>query len=216
MHFISLGRHCATSYNIRKYIDSNIETQFFDWLRTDFKCVLEVLNVKNINEIFNIENIIVDKELYKDDNNLSITLKNFVKNNSTLLFHHDILLSEYIEQETNQKLIEFIDKYKRRYDRLIELIKTNKKLYFIYFITENFDYNDTNIFNILVLKINKNINYVLILMKEEKQGSCYIYNIYNNYIEINITNFVLDSYTDDWTLNKYDWKKMFELIQQTF
>lgn len=219
MKFISLGRHCATAFNIKKYIDQGHETQFFDWVRTDFKCILEILRIKNIDEIINIENIIVDKELFKDYN-ISITFKNFVKDNLTLLFHHDIEYREYTEQEMNQQIIEFNDKYKRRYDRLIDLIKSEQKIYFIYHISTDVDFNDADLFNTLIKTINKNINYVLIFLTVEEKE--YIYSVFKNYVKINLNQFISNNETvtctvyDDWTLSCYDWSKMFELIQQKF
>ena len=84
-----MGRSCAISYNIKKYINNDIPTQFFDWSRSDFKCILIVLNLRMIDTLFNIENLIIDKESYKP-NDISITLKNFVEDKLTLLYHHDI------------------------------------------------------------------------------------------------------------------------------
>lgn len=214
MRYISLGRHCATSYNIKKYINSNVPTQFFDWSRTDFKCVLGVLTIKNIEEIFNIENIIVDNVTHRHENDLCMTLNNFVNDNLCLLYHHDIKYKEYTEPELNSKLIEFIDKYKRRYDRLIELIKMDEKLCFIYHILNcDFDYDDTNIFNTILISINKNIDYILILLVEDKDDTN-IYSIHTNYVKINL-NFFVSKEKRTWENLGYDWEKIFKLINTT-
>jgi hypothetical protein len=46
----------------------------------------------------------------------------------------------------SNKLIEFFNKYKRRFNRLITLIKSNNKLCFMYRVTSTIDYeNDINI-----------------------------------------------------------------------
>lgn len=219
MYFISLGRHCWIAYHIKKYINNDIPTQFFDWSRNDFKCVLYMLNLRIIDTIFNIENIIVDKELFKKDNEITITFKNFVKDELSLLYHHDIPYKEYSEEEMNEKLLEFIEKYKRRHNRLIELIKTDKKLCFIYHIINNFNYDDTNLFNDILKSINKNINYILILLieeEEEKKEDSYIYCKYDYYIKINLKKFMNVNFIDsnqDWKQQQYDWEKIFELIQ---
>jgi hypothetical protein len=213
MYFISLGKHCDTSIFIRKIINNNNPTQFFDWVRTDFKAVLHILNLNSIDTLFNIDNIIVDKESYKSEGELCMTLKNFEKDNITLLFHHEIPYNNYSTVELNNKLMLFIDKYKRRFNRLIELIKSDKKLCFIYRINGNFDYeNDTDIFNKILININKNINYNLILLIEEKEEE-YIYLNYKNYLKINLKNFYNKNFNpNDW-ITLYDWENIFKLIK---
>jgi hypothetical protein len=212
MYFISLGRHCNVAYNIKKYINNNVPTQFFDWSRTDFKCVLFILIFKNIEEIFNIKNIIVDKESYKHENKCGITLKNFVKDGLCLLYRHDVeYKNECNELEMNQKLIEFINKYKRRHNRLIELIKSDTKICFIYHITIGFDYNDVKYFNDILKNINKNVNYSLVLLVEEDDE--YIYKKFNTYLKINLKKFIDININPDWTTCQYDWKNIFKIIQ---
>lgn len=205
-------------------MNNNSPTNFFDQLRSDFKCILEILNIENIDDIINIKNIIIDKELYKTENSLSITFKNFVNNNLTLLFHHDIYLDAYNKEELKQPnkelnsiLIEFINKYKRRYTRLIDLIKSDKKIYFFHSITEsNFDYNNTNTFENIIKKINKNTNYVLVLFVKDFVKEPYNYIIFNNYIKINLNNFLIKNQSErnDWKESNYDWKKIFQLIKE--
>jgi hypothetical protein len=117
MQFISLGRHCDIAHNIKKYINNDTPTQFFDWVRTEFKCVLHILNLRYIDTIFNIENLNLDTSMFKIDGELTITLKNFERENLVLLFHHEIQLCDYYSSEVDNKLIEFIDKYKRRFNR---------------------------------------------------------------------------------------------------
>jgi hypothetical protein len=212
MYYISLGRHCNVAYNIKKFIDNNIPTQFFDWSRTDFKCVLFILNLRVIDTIFNIENIIVDKESYKHENEFAMTLNNFVKDNLCLLYHHDIKYKEYNQLEINKELIIFINKYKRRYSRLIELIKINKQKCFIYNITNDFDYNDATLFNKILTSINEHINYILVLLIEEEDDT-YIYCKYKDYFKINLKHFKDINIAYEWTNQNYDWKKIFEIIE---
>jgi hypothetical protein len=212
MYYISLGRHCDVAYNIKKFINNDIPTQFFDWSRTDFKCILFILNLRIIDTIFNNENIIVDKEIYKNEGDMCMTLRNFERDNLCLLYHHDIPHKEYNEEEMNEKLLEFIDKYKRRYTRLIELIKTDKKICFIYRITNEFNYNDTKLFNNILTCINENINYILVLLVDE-EGE-YIYCKYKDYFKLNLKHFIDINVVPDWTTNNVDWKKIFEIIEK--
>jgi hypothetical protein len=56
------------------------------------------------------------------------------------------------------------------------------KLCFIYNITNEFNYNDTNFFENILKKINKNINYILVLLIEEEDK--YVYLQFKNYLKI--------------------------------
>lgn len=214
-YYVSLGRHCTVAYNIKKYINENIPTQFFDWVRTDFKCALHILNLRCLDAIFNIDNLIVEKPngIQKD---ISITLKNFEEKELTLLFHHDIPVNDYSDIEINNKLIEFIDKYKRRHDRLIELIKSNNnKLCFLYYIASDFDYvNDIELFNKIIYKINKDVAYLLVLLVNDESAD-YYYTKYNNYLLINLPRFTDKNIeSGDFHFN-VDWKTIFKIIENT-
>lgn len=212
MYFISLGTNCCVAYNIKKYINYNTPTQFFDWSRTNFKCVLYILNLRTIDTIFNIKNFIIDKETYKDDNNLSITLNNFVKEDMCLLYHHDIYLSDYSDLKQNEILTEFINKYKRRHERLIDLIKTSHKLCFIHHIRDvtSFDYDDCKLFNKILTSINKNIDYVLVLLDDDV-GYKYIHTEF--FLKINLKYFTNKDIELDWTFQNIDWKGLFKYIK---
>jgi hypothetical protein len=215
MYYISLGRKCPVAFNLRRYRNFDTPSQFFDWARTDFKCILHILNLNSIDTIFNIENMILDKELYKHENDLTITFTNFVKDNLCLMYHHDINMTYSDDVEMNARLIDFCDKYKRRYNRLKELIISDKKLCFIYYITNdficNFDYNDVDLFDKLLKAINPNINYTLVLLVEEEEK--YIYEKNKNCLKINLTPF-MDVNTVEWSNDHYDWKNIFELIEK--
>ena len=214
MEFISLGRHCDVAYNIAKYIKKQ-PTQFFDWLRTDFKCILHILNLNNIDNIFNLENIKVDKELYAHENEIAITLKNFEENNLTLLFHHEIKLKDYNNYnntEINNKLNEFIDKYKRRFNRLNELIKSNNKLIFIYKITNHFDYKIyISEFEKVILSINPNCIFCLVLLVDSREEDFY-YTKYKNYLKINVGKYIDKNIKPDWYTPQIKWTEVFNII----
>lgn len=213
MYFVSLGRHCCVAQNIKDFINNDMPTQFFDWARTDFKCVLHILNLRTIDTIFNQKNLIIDKEMFKSENNLTITLKNFVKDDLCLMYHHDI--PYYNEDDViNEKVKDFISKYKRRHERLIDLINSSETLCFVYFVPINyiFDYNDCDDFNKIITSIKKDINYLLVLLIEDDNGD-YKYIKAQHFIKINMKYFTTNNIESDWRLLKYDWKAMFDLIQ---
>ena len=65
--FISLGEACDVKYQLEtkfKKFNKTQETYFFDWLVTDFKTVLSVLNGKFLNN-FKKENLIIDNSNLK-------------------------------------------------------------------------------------------------------------------------------------------------------
>jgi hypothetical protein len=210
MYFISLGRNCCVAYNIKKYINNNTPTQFFDWSRTDFKCVLYILNSETVHTIFNVENFLIDKETYKQDNNISITLNNFIKEGVCLLYHHDVYLSDYSNLNQTEILTEFINKYKRRHERLIDLIKTSQKLCFIHYISDSFDYDDCKLFNIILTSINKDIDYVLVLL-DDKEDYKYIHTEF--FLKINLKYFTNKDIEFDWTHQNIDWEGLFKYIK---
>jgi hypothetical protein len=207
-------------------MDNNIPTQFFDWSRTDFKCVLSILNTRCIETLFNIENIVVDNNLYKHNGEVCLTLKNFDKDGLCLLYHHDILYKKavtpvrghkydkYTDIELHEQLTGFINKYRRRYVRLLELIKTNEKICFLYFSDNGFDYNDCDLFNTALTSINNEVIYSLVLLIREPEDT-YEYIKCDNYFKLNLTHFLRnDIVRPNWTRNQYNWKRIFETIQQ--
>ena len=213
MQFVSLGRHCDVIYNIKKCVNADTPTHFFDSLRVDFKSVLYILNLRCIDPIMNIDNFNLDKELYAHENELSITLKNFDRDNITLLFHHDILLTGYDESGLPAKLEEFVSKYKRRFERLIDLISSEKELYFIHKVHgESIDFRtDIDDFDKIIKSINGRVKYCLITLVQEEGD--YIFTKHNNHLNINITTFIDENKTPDWKRSEIDWESIFRIIK---
>lgn len=212
MKFISLGRHCDVAFNIKKYTNNDNPTHFFDWVRTDFKCVLFILKLTNFRSLFNIRNFKIDKQSYAHDNQICITLKNFERDNLTMLFHHDIPLKDYSVVEMCSESQNFITKYHRRYDRLIELIKSDKKIIFIHRATIQFDYeNDIECFHKKLRNINKDIIFCLVILIEEEENEIFIKN--EKYLKINLSYFINKNIEFSWERLDVDWKSVFELIK---
>ena len=125
MNLISLGGACVTkfqitNYKINNFID-NKETNLFDWVISIFQNILDILSTDNINNIFNIDNII-HYELNGDQCRIGFKPLDY------FLSIHD-LSNSY----TDSDLHEFIDKYKRRYERMINIIKNDNNIIFLRF-----------------------------------------------------------------------------------
>jgi hypothetical protein len=216
MKFISLGRHCDIAFNIKKYIESDAPTHFFDWSRTDFKCVLDILNIRCIDQILNIENIRIDKESFAYNNDICLTLKNIEKKNLNLLFYRDIILENYNDEEMNDKLVQFIEKYKRRFNRLIELIESKDKICFIYRVQEiKIDFEkDIELFKKILFSINKNCIFCLVFLIEGDDD--FIFVKYRSYMKINISSFIDKTNNDySWKSEHIDWEKIFNVIKSS-
>jgi len=117
MKYISIGRNCSVKYNIDKY-KGNCETLFFDWLMTSMNSVIDILGSDNINNILYFDNIIRDINNPCGGTNSRIIIKSLNYCRSI----HDLPISY-----TDNDILDFIDKYTRRFNRIIEYIKSNEK-----------------------------------------------------------------------------------------
>jgi hypothetical protein len=196
MQYISIGRVC----NVKAQIDKNKgkkETLFFDWLLTDMPTVIHIL--KNHNEIDTILNI---NTITRDPNKL------YFHNNSRIIINslplcvcvHDLKKNEF--KEAN--ILNLIDKYKRRIDRIIEFIKSQTKICFIRNSPVTDD--EKKLFIETVLTINPNCNFTLVIIDTTKGINSIIkedHCLYINIIELPKTK------KNDWTTNHFNWKKIF-------
>lgn len=212
MKFISLGRHCDIGHNIKLYNKDQPITNFFDWLRSDFVSVLHILNIGNIENIFNKENMIIDKKSYAHENNVSITFKNFEANRMCFISHHDIELNKYNDQTMHHHLNELIEKYKRRYYRLIDMIKSSEKLIFIH---KGWNFNEAkhvNEFRNAIWRINKNAHFYLVLLVDTPGE--WVVNKKDNYIKININKLINRSIKTEWHNPQFNWQEIFNIIKR--
>ena len=195
INVISLGSECDVSYQIAKnfqYLGIRI-THFFDWLISDMDSVINLLS----NEIGNIlipSNI---KQIGSKGNNVILIFRNCSK----LISMHDVPL-----KYSSNDIFDFICKYKRRYFRFMQLIRSNKKTYFI----RRDNASDENINKLLDVfnKINKINNIFLIFLRTDIIN----HEIYNKrVIFLNFNKFKLND-NDDWQRNNYAWNLIFDFI----
>jgi hypothetical protein len=189
------GPACAISCCIKhKFYNNDYITHFFDFLEISLKSVQEIVHLYNqnldiTNELFNNIDIIINK----DDKN-SVYFKNFNK----IISHHD-LNKEYTKDDFNN----FINKYIRRYYRLIHTIKSENKIFFIRYGYEKEE--DINSFINEIKKINNNLIIYFIHLNYNENDNDLNYNI-NNYYYINFY------YLIDYTI-KYDEDLFFKTKQ---
>lgn len=199
--FISIGRKCGVRYNIEKFIGKK-ETHFFDWIITDMQCVNSIFNTNDIDKLINLSTI------KKDEKNPFGFTKHTFRYHFTSFSHceslHDVPSKSGKKQE-----IALVQRYVRRYHRLIKLIKNdNIKIYFIR--NGNISVSEKNEFIKNILKHNNKCNFKLIECTNIKKSNS------KYYTNINLNNYKIDSSKDSlgWKLTNYKWKNIFQDIKK--
>jgi hypothetical protein len=199
MKYISIGNACSVKYNIDKY-KGKCETLFFDWLITSMNSVIDILSSSNINTILYFDNIVRDINNPYHNKNSRIIIKSL-----------DFCCSihDFPAYYSDNDIINFIDKYTRRFNRIIEYIKSNEKICFI----RNGFVSDPEIDKFIetIKKINPNCDFTLIVIDYNNK------NINTNLIKKNHLLFInlniKKPNENDWTLQFLNWKKIFSLIE---
>jgi hypothetical protein len=194
MVYISIGFACSVKYQIHKHKHTT-ETLFFDWLMTSMMSVIEILSCDDINKILHFDNIIRDSNYPCHGNNARVSIKslNFCES------IHDVPAVF-----TDNDIVKFIDKYKRRFNRIIKYIKSDEKIYFIRDRLIN-DYERQK-FNEIILRINPTCNFALIIIDNNTSNNDSILK-YENCLHIKLN---IDApIKGDWTSTYLNWEKIF-------
>ena len=167
--YISFGNTCYIS----KYLKTKgirEEAYPFDWLISNISFITYLLDNSNIDEkidlIFKIENLVIKKSNKK---NHIVYLYNIYKNikygyKGKIRFYHDFY-NNTVSIENQLKGVK--EKYKRRLERLIDILKKNDKSKLFMTWTQNFNINDYKILgNILINQNYKNFDFIIIVRKK--------------------------------------------------
>jgi len=195
---ISLGSECDVRYQIDKYNlkykKTSIESNFFDWLISDVDSIINILT-NDINKILTFPNI----RLIGYKNNKSIMK---IANCNKLISMHDIS-----SKFSFNDIYNFILKYKKRYQKLMDLIKSKNKIYFI----RKGNISDEKI--VILLEIFNNINpqnnITLILLRTDIKNH-YLFN--KKVICINFNKIQLTKNNNNWKNDNYAWDLLFDFI----
>lgn len=202
------GAACAVSTVIKNHLyNNNKQTEFFDFLITSMKSINEILEGKLIDfenkcsssGIINFKNFDLLQSIHDlDKNNL-----NYIE----LIKNNEPTNDGYYSIEKYPEIITCLkEKYNRRYDRLINSIKNNNKIYFLRYCENNKDINELhindffkNIKNInpklncqlILFTYNKFLEFPLKLVSENNSIHIFYLNNYNNNINyrLNFFNF---------------------------
>jgi hypothetical protein len=210
MKIISLGHACQVKKNIDRLFKSE-ETNFFDWLITDFKSVLYIL--KNIN---NEKLITKEKFTYKE-----VFMKRKTWTNCHKIENIEFKMISVHDFPSNINYMncidEFILKYNRRLDRLKILINSDENIHMIHCLDHQFTdgYIITN---------DDIVNYKKYLCDINSNNNCFLHIVippkYNN---IDFNNLIQDKVyvyyliktqqgNDDWTNTNFNWNIIFDNI----
>lgn len=201
------GPACAVATSIKNnfYKNINYPTNYFDYLVVSLKSINQLLDQddKNINYIDN--NL---KIYHNDTDKMSVDFLNYHKMTS----YHD-LNKNYNDNELSQ----FIEKYKRRYNRFLDYIKNEEIIYFVRYGDENI--SDIIEFNNNIMKINPKLIFFFVNLIYKENNFNLNYNLKNhiliNFHEINDKNI---KYNEDlfYKTLQFNWKKTFEIINNNY
>lgn len=200
MKYISIGTACNVKYNIDKYRGKS-ETLFFDWLMTSMDSVIEILNCKNINNILYSDNIVRDLNNPYHNNNSRIVIDSL---------NYCVSIHDLSKNYTDNDVLDFIDKYSRRFKRIIEYIKSNEQICFIRTGYVNFD----AIYKFIetIKKINSNCYFTIVVIDNNKQNKPETIKQDNLlYIKLNIDEPIENL---DWTQQFLNWNSIFIEIEK--
>jgi hypothetical protein len=198
MVYISIGCACNVKYQIDKH-KHKLETLFFDWLMTSMKSVIEILGCDDINNILYFDNIIRDQDNPFWDGHSRIIIRSL----DYCVSIHDILCDF-----TDKDILDFIEKYKRRFNRIIEYIKSDEKIYFVRF--GSIDNYSQQKFVETILKINPDCNFAIVVIDNNKENNvCILKDDHCLYMKLNID----EPTPQDWTTEYLNWDLLFLEIE---
>ncbi len=198
MQFISIGGKCNVKHQINKHI-KEVETLFFDWLGTDMDTVIAVLQCNNINNILTYDNIIQDPNSNPNSSGLRILIKSLP---------YCVSVHDFKRDFSNKEINNFLHKYKRRHERIIQIIKSKTKLYFIRYGKIENNHKDAFINTILTINPTCNFTLVSINIKQDTHSI----NQSEHFLEMNLTHKPTQTECNDWTTSYLNWKTIFKTI----
>jgi len=196
------GPACAIGLCIKKHFyDNNYQTNMFDYLEISLLSIIQILYLKNDDINYLHEN---NEVFINPVGNNSVIFKNF----NHIISHHDLKLN-YSEEDYK----DFIDKYKRRYHRLMEYINTEDKILFIRYGNEL--ESVINNFMNRINEINPKLQVFFINVNYDEKSEIVNYNI-KNVFYINFYNHIDKNviYNDNlfYKTMQYDWNIISDVI----
>ena len=152
--YISLGAACNVKYQIDKHTNSSQPTHFFDWLMTSFESVNQLISAPSIQPF-------LDPSTFKAE--IRRNGKKIPRHTITMTkFHSCVSIHDIGRLYDTTAINAFVEKYTRRYERLMEEIKSDRKIVFIY----NGDITDEQAQEFVknILRINPSCLFTLVIL----------------------------------------------------
>lgn len=214
---VSLGSACLVKYNIDRFFGKD-QTNFFDWLITDFKTVLFILKNIDNRDFLSKSNFTCTGVMSKgiEDQNDSYKIEH---NEIKMTSLHDIPTTnnDYLDG-----MDDFIAKYNRRLDRLKNVISGNNNVHMVYCL--DFQYSGSNVSGIsnedvkeyfgYINKINPNNNCFLHIVIPPKYSNLNLDHLKTNntyvYYLVDVYNRTNSAW---WTNESFNWESIFNNIK---
>jgi len=193
MIYIPLGTTCSIAYNLKKY-NLRKATYPFDWIRIN--------NLNNVSKLLNnnFDNFLnFDKFKFKKISNkfmVNNNMESYIYSNDYCTFFHEFNSHKIDNQD-------FINKYKRRINRLYELLRLHNQITFIREEFGQIKINKIKCFIDALKKINNNMKYQIIIITNDL-----------NYRELkinNVTFYYSNKKIQEWQRPELDWKEIFNI-----
>ena len=201
------GYACAVGTSIKRYYKNNYKTNFFDYLVVSMKSINEILSLEHLN-LMN-ENIDIQ---VSHENRSIIVWNNFDK----LISYHDLKLNF-----NKEEYIDFLNKYKRRFIRLLNFIYEEDILFFIRY--GEITHDELYTFYLNIKKINPTLVFYFIHIDyKEDNHICKEkeYSNYKNYIYINFKLINKDKINQEddiyYQVLNYNWDFVFNIIDKNY
>lgn len=195
MKYISLGQSCLASYHLRK-LGLQRETHFFDWIVTSQNTVIKVLEMNDQDQLRRAltENVQFERELFEGH-------KAFTCQSLGLRSVHDLPADGDCPDRFR---FHFVDKYIRRYNRLVEVLNSEEPVMFVMTLKK---FEPTDKLTSTIQNIFPTLNFHMILIIEESNHECIK--------EKKVTTVFLEDYLlkpgarqTHWSLDQYDWNRI--------
>ena len=201
--FISIGPSCNVKWALNTFFGKK-ETLFFDWALTNLTSVTQILGIEDVNDILS-SNSLIQNEKTPTFSDKSRVLINCVDYWESI---HEVPINF-----TEDDLDEFINKYKRRHERTIDIIK-NPDYYIFFIYYSNASNRDKRNFIDCIKNIKKNNFFTLVELGKFDENIVFTRENKNLLtINLNMLN-NREKKKDDWTTSHIDWETIFSIIIQ--
>lgn len=170
---------------------------------TNIRSIIQVIGCEDIDKLLSLETVVRNVKKPPDGGKSSFLINSVDYCESI----HDIP-----ENYSEKDILEFIAQYKRRYNRIIDLIKSDSHAVFFLHHSRILE-NNKNDFIECVKKINPNCIFSLIELTTNKDEDRKFIRENNNILTINLDKYKLrEKIVGDWRNIHLDWRNIFITI----